>query len=299
MNVINFWWFSLTFDSPETFSKATATRLHTRYSQYYIVYTLKQNNVKDLIHAKQWKCSMVAVSCRHQWHKHLRWPASQCKSRRTKWRSLRWPWRSPLANDLSPVVLCKRFLTNVLSPVALRERALANVPSWTFSLQLFPHECSLTNVLSIAESFSWTPLWCMRDEQEYQAWKSPANDRKPSPHSRAQLLNHVQYRTLTLNRCCQLRAFRNRESVCDGMFAKSDGGENVCEGTLPRERSRENVREGTFARERSEKNVREGLRGRELTFVRTLARDCSRGATFRANVILRQASCTWSSPFIT
>ena len=53
--------------------------------------------------------------------------------------------------------------------------------------------------------------------------------------------------------CSGATAFRNRENVREGVFAKGDGEENIGEGTFARKRSRENVRKGrqgkrTFAR---------------------------------------------------
>ena len=51
---------------------------------------------------------------------------------------------------------------------------------------------------------------------------------------------------------------RNRENVCEGKFAKGDGGENVREGTFAKGDGGENVREGTFAKGDGGENVREG-----------------------------------------
>ena len=58
-------------------------------------------------------------------------------------------------------------------------------------------------------------------------------------------------------------AFLSREHVCEGLFAKGEGGENVSEGIFAR---------GTFVRERSRgehlrENVREGRWGKR-TFAR-------------------------------
>ena len=69
-----------------------------------------------------------------------------------------------LASVPSLVLFRESSLANVLSPVALRERFLANVnsllnvPSRAFRRERSLCELSLTDTLSMAESFSSAPL---------------------------------------------------------------------------------------------------------------------------------------------
>ena len=83
------------------------------------------------------------------------------------------------------------------------------------------------------------------------------------------------------------------EYVCEGTFTKNDGGRNIQEGYRGRDR-RDNFCEGrrggrTFARKHSRRVTGgEGMFGRErsqrATEQKTFARECSRGAAFRATI---------------
>ena len=43
----------INFNLPEPFTKATGTNIYTTYCQYYIIYTVQQNNMKGLADARQ------------------------------------------------------------------------------------------------------------------------------------------------------------------------------------------------------------------------------------------------------